>query len=109
MAWKGEEALLGLSDWLGISCMSGSASHAHTGCMRTRVSRLGRSDSWFFRAVVGVACGHSQLLQYLKLFNKAQGENTEFKMKGKPKPRRGQAAYAEMGKSFWSLVFPVPT
>lgn len=30
------------------------------------------SDSWFFRATVGVACGHSQLLQDLKRFNDTQ-------------------------------------
>lgn len=67
---------------------------------------MGHSDSWFFRATVGVSCGHSQLLQYLKWFNNTQGENAEFKIKGKP--RRGEAAYTEMGKSFghWCLVCP---
>lgn len=49
-----------------------------------------------FRVTVGVTCGHSQLLQYLKWFDNSQGENAEFKIKGKH--RRREAAYAEMGK-----------
>lgn len=72
LAWKVEEAILDISDWLGNSCMSGSASHAHTGCMLTGVSRLDQRDSWCFRAIVGVDCGHSQLLQYLKWLNNTQ-------------------------------------
>lgn len=53
-------------------------------------------DSWFFRATVGVAGGHSQLLQYLKWFNNMQGESIELKIKGKP--RRGEAAHRETGE-----------
>lgn len=96
-AWKAEKATLSTADWLGGWCMPGSTSHAHRGRMLTGVSRLGRSGSWLFRATVGVACGHSQLLQYLKWFNNTQGENAEFKIKGKP--RRGEAAYTKMGEA----------
>lgn len=108
MAWKVEEAILDISGWLGNSCMSGSASHAHTGCMLTRVSRLGPRDSWFFRAIVGVDCGHSQLLQYLKWSNNTQGENTEFQIKGKPNPEEERQPILRWGSpsGHWCLVCP---
>ena len=41
-ARKAEEAILGTADWRGSSCMLGSSSQAHTGCMLTGVSRLGQ-------------------------------------------------------------------
>lgn len=42
-AWKVEEATFSTVDWLGGSCMLGSASQAHMGCMLTGVSRLGQT------------------------------------------------------------------
>lgn len=101
-AWKAEEAILGTAGWLGGSCMLGSSSQAHTGWLHADWGEQVGLDSCFFRATVaGVAGGHSQLLQYLKWFNNMQGENREFKIKGKP--RRGEAAHMETGKVFLVL------
>lgn len=80
----------------------GSGSQAHTGWLHADWGERVGLESWLFRATVGIAGGHSQLLQYLKWFNNMRGENREFKIKGKP--RRGEAAHMETGKSFWCLV-----
>lgn len=75
------------------------------GCMLTRVRRQGRSHRWLFRATVAIACGHSQVLQYLKWFHNTWGENAEIEMQGN---LRGEAAYPE-GRSplgHWCLVCP---
>lgn len=100
-AWKAEEAILGTAGWLGGSCMLGSGSQAHTGWLHADWGEQVGLDSWFFRATVGVAGGHSQLLQYLKWFNNMRGGNREFKIKGKPK--RGEAAHTEPGEVFLML------
>lgn len=104
---RAQKAMLSTADWLGHLRMSGSTSHAHTGCMPTGGSRLGPSDSWLFRATVGVACSHLQLLQYLKWINSnTQGENAGFKIKGKPKRQRQPTV--RRGKSFLSRCLVCP-
>lgn len=104
---EAEKAILSTADWPGSwaarACLG--APHAHVGCMLTRARRLGHSDSWLFRATVAVACGHSQVLQYLKWFHNTRGENAEIGMQGNP---RGEAAYTEVGRPLghWCLVCP---
>lgn len=80
----------------------GEGLQAHTGWLHADWGEQVGLESWLFRATVGIAGGHSQLLQYLKWFNNMRGENREFKARAKP--RRGEAAHMESGKSFWCLV-----
>lgn len=68
---KVEEAILH-SGQAGRLMHVGSGSQAHTGWLHADWGEQVGLESWFFRATVGIAGGHSQLLQYLKWFNNMQ-------------------------------------